>query len=221
MCSSTSHLADPMWRVAADLADGARDEPLETDARFSAGLDSRVMSGDEEREAFGVEDSEPPADALEFEDFVDESFDESDLADDAFDVSDFADDALETSGDAFDAFDLADEALDEVEFADGNLDLADATLDTSLTTPSLSSLLPFSFEIIIVSVTFSLLSDLEDDTLDADFESFLLFSSFALVSVDCAENAFDFPRSSFASPMDFFDVADDVLGSVLEESFSS
>ena len=32
MCSSTSHLAEPMLRVAADFAEGARDEALETEA---------------------------------------------------------------------------------------------------------------------------------------------------------------------------------------------
>ena len=86
------------------------------------------MSAEEDREAFGVEDSDPPAEALpedafEFDDLAEEGFESFDLADDALDASDLADDALELaleslslssfSGTLLDALDFAEELLEE------------------------------------------------------------------------------------------------------------
>ena len=56
-----------------------------------AGEFSTVLSGEDDRDAFGVEDSDPPAEALEFEDF----FELLDLAEEGFDELDLADDLLE------------------------------------------------------------------------------------------------------------------------------
>ena len=99
----------------------------------AAGEFSTVLSGEEVREAFGVEDSDPPAEAaLDFED----AFEFPDFAD----VSDFADDALElvfeslplsscpaaTLRDSFtlrDALDFAEELLEEALEAAGEGDL--------------------------------------------------------------------------------------------------
>ena len=112
------NLADSGRRLAADFAEGAREDALEAAGEFST-----VLSGEEVREAFGVEDSDPPAEAaLDFED----AFEFPDFAD----VSDFADDALElvfeslplsscppgTLRDSFslrDALDFAEELLEE------------------------------------------------------------------------------------------------------------
>ena len=86
------------------------------------------MSAEEDREAFGVEDSDPPAEALpedafEFDDLAEEGFESFDLAEDALDASDLADDALELaleslslssfSGTLLDALDFAEELLEE------------------------------------------------------------------------------------------------------------
>ena len=112
------NLADSGRRLVADFAEGAREDALEAAGEFST-----VLSGEEVREAFGVEDSDPPAEAaLDFED----AFEFPDFAD----VSDFADDALElvfeslplssfspgTLRDSFslrDALDFAEELLEE------------------------------------------------------------------------------------------------------------
>ena len=83
------------------------------------------MSGEDDRDAFGVEDSDPPAEALEFEDF----FELLDLAEEGFDELDLADDLLElvfeslslspspgTLRESFtlsDALDFAEELLEE------------------------------------------------------------------------------------------------------------
>ena len=100
---------------------------------------STVLSGEEDRDAFGVEDSDPPpAEALEFEllDLAEEGFELLDLAEEGLDGSDLADDALELvfepfslssfpgtlsesflSGDALDfAEELLEEALEAVSF---------------------------------------------------------------------------------------------------------
>ena len=86
------------------------------------------MSAEEDREAFGVEDSDPPAEALpedafEFDDLAEEGFESLDLAEDALDASDLADEALELaleslslssfSGTLLDALDFAEELLEE------------------------------------------------------------------------------------------------------------
>ena len=90
-----------------------------------AGEFSTVLSGEDDRDAFGVEDSDPPAEALEFEDF----FELLDLAEEGFDELDLADDLLElvfeslslspspgTLRESFtlsDALDFAEELLEE------------------------------------------------------------------------------------------------------------
>ena len=101
----------------------------------AAGEFSTVLSGEEDRDAFGVEDSDPPADGLEFEDvfelldLAEEGFELLDLAEEGFDESDLADEALElvfeslslssfpgTLRESFtlsDALDFAEELLDE------------------------------------------------------------------------------------------------------------
>ena len=94
----------------------------------ASGEFSTVLSAEEDREAFGVEDSDPPAeaspeDAFEFDDLAEEGFESFDLAEDALDASDLADDALELaleslslssfSGTLLDALDFAEELLEE------------------------------------------------------------------------------------------------------------
>ena len=122
------HLAESGRRLAPDFAEGARDAAFEEEALDASGEFSTVLSAEEDREAFGVEDSDPPAEALpedafEFNDLAEDGFESLDLAEDALDASDLADDALELtleslslssfSGTLLDALDFAEELLEE------------------------------------------------------------------------------------------------------------
>ena len=131
------HLAESGRRLAPDFAEAARDEAFE-EALDAVAEFSTVLSGEEDRDAFGVEDSDPPAEALEFDllDLAEEGFELLDLAEEGLDGSDLADDALElvfepfsrssfpgtlsesfTSGDALDfAEELLEEALEAASF---------------------------------------------------------------------------------------------------------
>ena len=121
------YLAESGRRLAPDFAEGARDAAFE-EALDASGEFSTVLSAEEDREAFGVEDSDPPAEALpedafEFDDLAEEGFESLDLAEDALDASDLAEDALELaldslslssfSGTLLDALDFAEELLEE------------------------------------------------------------------------------------------------------------
>ena len=109
-----------------------------------AGEFSTVLSGEDDRDAFGVEDSDPPAEALEFEDF----FELLDLAEEGFDELDFADDLLElvfeslslspspgTLRESFtlsDALDFAEELLEEALEAASTKAAGEGDLETLL-----------------------------------------------------------------------------------------
>ena len=109
-----------------------------------AGEFSTVLSGEDDRDAFGVEDSDPPAEALEFEDF----FELLDLAEEGFDELDLADDLLElvfeslslspspgTLRESFtlsDALDFAEELLEEALEAASTKAAGEGDLETLL-----------------------------------------------------------------------------------------
>ena len=184
------HLAESGRRLAPDFAEGARDAAFE-EALDASGEFSTVLSAEEDREAFGVEDSDPPAEALpedafEFNDLAEDGFESLDLAEDALDASDLADDALELTLESLSLSSFSGTLLDALDFAE---ELLEEALEEA----------SFFAEPVVFPEGEGVL-DSEGD-LEAPLESFLLDSDFPLAVdwADFAEEALEDFRESISA----------------------
>ena len=184
------HLAESGRRLAPDFAEGARDAAFE-EALDASGEFSTVLSAEEDREAFGVEDSDPPTEALpedafEFNDLAEDGFESLDLAEDALDASDLADDALELTLESLSLSSFSGTLLDALDFAE---ELLEEALEEA----------SFFAEPVVFPEGEGVL-DSEGD-LEAPLESFLLDSDFPLAVdwADFAEEALEDFRESISA----------------------